>query len=185
MARGFVRNKAKTVRDLNLALTRLEESPIALYRQAIWEIFTRIVMQTPQFTGRAAASWNLGINSPDLSFDAGMGDDLKFSEAGWLKKSNREKGDRKWASESLERAKYVLRRVRRGDKVYISNAVRGDNDGGASSEAYLASLQNAKYWGEKLRLANQPYETAMESAIFVVEDLLAGGRMSLSNLKEA
>lgn len=179
----MLRNAAATKRGIALAITRLEEAPIALYRQVVWQIFERIVMQTPQYSGRAAANWNLSINSPDMSYDAGMGDDLELTGAGYVNnKLAREKGDMKWASESLQRAKYVLRRIRRGDKVFITNATRGDSDDGKSSTAYLADLQRPGYWAEKLRAENRPYETAMESAVLIAEGLLDAGTMPIGSL---
>lgn len=182
---GMIRNKATVKRDIALVMSKLEEAPVALYRGIVWEIFVRIVMQTPQFSGRAAANWNLSINSPDMSFDPNMGEELELTKSGYLQKAPHEKGDMKWASESLERARYVMRRIRKGDRVYITNATRGDDDGGKSSGSYIADLQSSSYWATKLRLANQPYETAMESAMLVAEGYLANGTMPLSGLEEA
>ncbi|MBT2326744.1 hypothetical protein J7E62_31005 [Variovorax paradoxus] len=179
----MVKNRAKVALDIQMAITRLEEAPIALYRQVVWQIFERIVMQTPQYSGRAVANWNLGINSPDMSFDPGMGDDLELTGSGYVNnKVARERGDMKWASEALDRAKYVLRRIRRGDKVFITNATRGDTDDGQSSAAYLADLQRPGYWAKKLRAQNQPYETAMESAVLISEGLLDAGTMPIGGL---
>ena len=186
---GMIKNRAKVARDIQIAMDRVADAPVALYRGIVWEIFTRIVAETPQFSGRAVANWNLGINTPDMSFGANMGEDIDLSTSRFKKSTenfsspHREKGDPKWAQEALERARYVLRRIKRGDKVFITNATRGDNDGGQSSEAYLADLQRPGYWASKLREANQPYETAMESAIMISENYLARGTMPIAGLK--
>lgn len=182
---GMTRNRLAVQRQIAMHITRIEEAPIALYRKVVWEIFTRIVAQTPQFTGRAVANWNLSINSPDLSWDANMGEDIEFTASGYVKKgSGRDRGDPKWAQEATERARYILRRIKRGDKVWITNAVRGDTDSGQSSEAYLKDLQDPGYWMKKLRAANKPYETAMESAMHVAESYLTTGTLPLGSLDE-
>lgn len=175
---GVLKNKASVFRDIELAMAKIEEAPVALYRKTVLEIFTRIVMQTPQYTGRAVANWNIGINSPDMSFDPGMGGAHEMTKGGHIRTASHEKGDPKWAEESLERAKYVVRRIKRGDIVYITNATRGDG-----GEAYLTELQNPATWAARLRAVNQPYETAMESAMFVAEGLLSNGTMPLSGLQ--
>jgi len=183
----LVRNRMKVASDIKLAMDRIEEAPVALYRKVVWEIFTRIVNETPQFTGRAVANWNLGINSPDLSFDPNMGDEHDTTASGRIRSdSGRHKGDQKWAVEATQRAKNVLRRIRRGDKVYITNATRGDSfgRGDQSSAAYLADRQNPANWAKRLREVNKPYETALESAIFVAEGLLKNGTMPLAGLDE-
>lgn len=179
----MVKNRVGVQRSLQAAIQRVEDAPVALFRQVVWQIFERIVMQTPQYSGRAVANWNLGINAPDLSFDAGMGDELELTGAGYVNnKLAREKGDMKWASEALMRARYVLRKIRRGDKVFITNSTRGDKDGGKSSPAYLADLQEPGYWASKLRWQNRPYETAMESAVLIAEGLLEAGSMPIGEI---
>ena len=180
---GMVKNRAAVSRDIAVAIARVEDAPVALFRRVVWQIFERIVLQTPQYSGRAVANWNLGINAPDLSFDPGMGDELELTGSGYVNnKLARKRGDMKWASEALDRARFVLRRLKRGDKVYITNATRGDTDGGASSAAYLADLQEEDYWMVKLRKANDPYETAMESAVLIAEGLLADGTTPIGGI---
>lgn len=166
-------------------MAKIEEAPIAAYRKVVLRIFTRIVAQTPQFSGRAVANWNIGINVPDLGVDQNMGDDLEMTKGGHVKESTRHKGDPKWMVESLERAKYVIRRIKRGDIVYITNSVRGDsfNRKGGGSAAYLKELQNPATWASRLRAVNKPYETAIESAMFVAEGLLASGNVPFSGLE--
>lgn len=182
---GLVRNRAQVHRQVQMSMTRVEGATVALYRRVVWEIFTRILEQTPQFTGRAVANWNLGINAPDMSVDYGMGDDVSLTASGYYAHATRERGDRKWIQEAEERARYLMRRIRKGDKVFISNAVLGDDDaGGSAGFPYMAALQEPGYWATKLRNANKPYETAMESAIFVVERFLATGEMPLAGLED-
>ncbi|VTU32264.1 hypothetical protein H4CHR_02977 [Variovorax sp. PBS-H4] len=188
---GMVRNRAKVQRDIALAIERAQDAPVRIYRRVVWKIFKRIVLETPQFSGRAVANWNLGINSPDMSFDPNLGDwpDIApgkkpHSEPGRKDSALHQRGDPEWANVALRRGREVLDRVRRGDKVYITNATRGDTfvrGGKASSEAYLADLQNPAFH-TRLRAVNRPYETAMESAALIAEGFLAEGTIPIGDL---
>ena len=174
---GLLSNRTQLMHDIEVAMAKIEEAPIAAFRKVVLQVLTRILYQTPQYSGRAVANWNVGINAPDLSVDQNMGDDLNQSKSGHTTPT-RQKGDKKWIAESLERAKYVIRRIKRGDIVYITNSIRGDPHnrfGDAATSAYLAELQDHSTWFKRLRLVNQPYETAFESAMFVAEGLLARG----------
>lgn len=173
---GFIKNKGKPQRDIQLWMTRLPQIYVARYRQIVWNIFLRILEQTPQGSGRAVANWKIGINSPDMSWDPGAGDDQQFTAEGNLRRGPQlSRGDPKWIDVAMALNKAKLAQIKRGDRVYISNAVRGDTDHGASSEAYLTDLQDPGYWAKKLRAANKPYETAMESAMFVATMYLDEG----------
>lgn len=174
---GFIKNKGELTRNIQAEMTSLQIGPVKLYRQIVWEIFQRILAQTPQGTGLAVANWKIGIGSPDLSWDPSEGDDQRFTATGNLSRvGRRAKGDPKWIQQALDHNKFLIRQIKAGDKVYISNAVRGDDDHGDSSTAYLADLQEAGYWAKKLRGVNKPYETAHESAIFVALQYLDGGK---------
>ena len=79
----------------------------------------------------------------------------------------------------------MIRKIKRGDIVYITNSIRGDsfNRKGGGSEAYLKELQDPATWSSRLRAVNKPYETAIESAMFVAEGLLSAGNVPFSGLE--
>lgn len=139
------------------------------YRAAIWAVFTQLVLTTPQFSGRAAANWNIGIDAPDFSVDYDMGEQQVVvpAKSGGHKITSftpRHMGDMKWAEESLERNKYRLQHIKSTTRVFITNAVQGDVDtkNGRTSPYYLADLQDPGYWAQRLRLENMPYETVTQ-----------------------
>ena len=176
-----------------IAMQRVKAVGLEEFRKAVWALFTELVYTTPQFTGRAAANWNIGIGAPDLSVDHSLGEqmeivDNKTKGGAHAAISPKRVGDDKWASVALDRNKYKLRQITQwGQEIFISNAVTGDEDtslktGGnpeASNKYYLAALQSPSYWAQRLRIANQPYETVsqvllMESWRARLNDRLVG-----------
>lgn len=185
---GLIKNLPQVEQALAAAVRRARDAPVQMYRDAVWAIFHRIVMETPQFSGRAVANWNLGINAPDLTFDPNLGDAPDLSNGKPTRSRDaRRKGDILWAEVALRRGHAVLERVKRGDKVYISNATHGDTlvidrKTGATSHSspnYLADLQDKSTWMARLRAANTPYETAIESATLMAEGLLEAGNFAI------
>lgn len=139
------------------------------FRKAVWAVFVQLVLTTPQFTGRAAANWNIGIDHPDFSVDYNAGERIEVVPAknGGSKfefVTPRHQGDMKWAAESFERNEYKLMKIKSNTKVFITNAVQGDVDeaNGRSTTYYLADLQDPTYWAQRLRFENMPYETVSE-----------------------
>jgi hypothetical protein len=163
----------QTVFNLNQAINTFgaKGAGVSLehFRAAVWAVFVQLVYTTPQFSGKAAANWNIGINSPDLEFDPDMGEqmDVVAAKSGGMKFTTitpRQQGDNKWAEESLERNKRKRNLIMSNTRVFITNATKGDIDTahGRTSPYYLSDLQDVGYWSQKLRLVNMPYETVSE-----------------------
>lgn len=162
---GNIKNLAQVNRSLELWLKRVEDTVVAEYRAVTWDVFTRILRQTPQFSGKAVANWNIGVDVPDLSVYVPVVDDILRirGDESWVDAHRR--GDRKWIEVAEARNHPRVMEIGVRSKVFITNSVTGDTVEGASSVFYLESLQDAKYWADKLRPVNKPYEVALESAI--------------------
>lgn len=141
------------------------------YRKLIWEIFKRILINTPQWSGRAVANWNLSIGEPNLTYDPTLGDDLAHMIE---PEAPHKAGDSKWIRIATSRNWPILQSVRYRDKVFISNGVKGDaglwHDGQKNSDsfAYLEAMQvEGSPWHQSLRDVNLPYETVQETIVTV------------------
>ena len=155
------------IAELDLWVTRRSNMLVTLYRRLIWSTLRELVLTTPQWSGHAAANWNIGVGRPDnevhdWSFrqdftDPVFGDDPKRM------------GDKEaWQA---VRARYgggpdsaFMKQIQRGTKVYFCNGVYGDKKwGDDESVLYLAEVQSGTWsWGQRLREANLPYESAEE-----------------------
>ena len=156
-------------RAIDAASERADDISVKEFRKAVWAVFEELVLTTPQYSGRAAANWNIGIDQPDFSVDYNLGEqeDVVPAKKGGHKIefiSPRHVGDMKWAEETFQRNKHKLRQITRSSRVYITNATQGEVDrkNGRSSSYYLADLQDPTYWAKRLREANQPYETVSQ-----------------------
>jgi hypothetical protein len=146
------------------------------YRDMVWEIFLRVVRETPQYTGKAVANWNISTGAPDFSFDESLGDhdpwfdppEIGISETN--PEDLRSKGDRKWMQIAWNRNRPKKDAIRYNDTVFISNGATGDSDTHNPDEgfAYIEAIQQPGYWRSRLREENQPYESVHESMIFVM-----------------
>lgn len=167
----YDRNVFQVNMGVDLWLKRLEPMFVEQYRKIVWMIFMRILRHTPQYSGKAVANWNIGLGAPDYSFDDSLGDERVPSgvKGSWSMPSH-VVGDTKWINRAKGRNWPKIAQIQRRTKVYINNAVEGDTDNERTlTPLYLQELQNPAYWVTKLRLANQPYETAHESIIVVVD----------------
>lgn len=179
------RNVFQVNQGVDLWFRRVEDMVVAQYRKFIWEIFKRIVRETPQYSGKAVANWNLGVGAPDYDFNDSYGDEpvMSYLTKGthrWYSglEAPHQKGDQKWIRVALNRNRPKLMQIERRTKVFINNGVEGDNDGGATaSNLYLQELQDGSYWAKKLREVNKPYEIAQESVIIVVGQMAGKGRL--------
>jgi hypothetical protein len=163
MAKGTIKNLSNVTEELNALATRAEGVFVRHFRQAVWAVFCELVETTPQFTGRAAANWNIGLGAPDFSVDSGAGEQPEITDTkdggAWVGLRARRVGDHKWVEFAKLQNEYKLFLIKVNTKVYISNGVTGDTDHDTKDENYLMELQNPSYWMEKLRDVNQPYET--------------------------
>lgn len=170
-ARGNLRvaNKAQTVRDLGLAIERLQDTRIALYREVVWRIFTHIVRNTPAYSGAAQAHWVIGIGAPATFYNPSLGrpDSTRALTRSGAMTPLQKGGDGYWARVARDRERPKLAFIRRDSKIFVTNGVLGDQDNGRSSKNYLDSLQDPGYWSTKLRAVNQPYIVAAESGIAI------------------
>lgn len=149
------------------------------YRDMVWEIFLRVVRETPQYTGKAVANWNISTGQPDFSFDDTLGDHDTWFDPPDPRGSDsnpedlRRKGDRKWMQIAWNRNRAKKDAIRYGDMVFISNGATGDSDTHNPDEgfAYIEAIQRPGYWRQRLREENQPYETVHESMIFVMSKM--------------
>jgi hypothetical protein len=187
---GFDRQAAAVIR-------RVEEAFVAEYREIAMEIFWRLLQETPQFSGRAVAHWQVGIDAPDYFRDDNLGrvvnvlsprhkKDGKFYKAD----SAYEKGDDTWANVAWMRNEHKFALIRRRTKVYFTNSVQGDTDMGAASENYMQALQDQGYWLRKLRPENQPYETVAQTIVLVqqqgiIKSRLGGGIATFRRTRNA
>lgn len=166
---GFVRNWFNVDRGVDLWMRQARELPTQQFRVFVWTVFLRILRETPQFSGKAVANWNLSIGAPNFDWNDDYGDELEWDQ------DARARGDQRWIRVARDRARPIKDRIRSRDKVFISNGVRGDTDNGKSVEAYLESLQDPGYAARKLRVVNQPYENAQESVVVVATQFLSKG----------
>lgn len=164
---------------ITMFMKKVEEAPIAQFRDFVWAVFVEILVQTPQWSGKAVANWNIGVGSPDYNWDDNVGDKVDL----WATNA-RQKGDQEW----IEYAKfrnhdkvYGPGGIKRREKVYITNSVWGDDDKGGSM-MYLQALQEPGYWQHKLRAVNRPYEVADETLIRMMVDYRKGVGFSLTRV---
>ena len=166
---GFVKNLPQSLKGIELRMDRAKDMARDQYRAFVWQVFLRILRETPQYSGRGVAHWNLSIGSPDFATYSGLGDDnTAQGKDGQVAKSvaAHQKGDERWERVARNRARPIKDRIFLKDKVFISNGVKGDGDD-VGAELYMQALQNPGYWVYKLRQANKDYEVAQESMIAV------------------
>lgn len=167
--RLLIANKERTLGQLDVAITRLHETRVGLYREVIGKVFRRILLHTPQFSGAAVAHWTIGVNAPAPFYDPSLGRrDLALARTYAGETKPLAMGNPYWIEVAWNREKPKIDRLRREDKVFISNGVLGDADGGKSMELYMESLQDPAYWRQKLRDVNQPYEVVYDSVAHVL-----------------
>lgn len=166
MAKRLVTNIKKSVAGVDLMLKRVEDGFVGRYRDVVWLTFCRILENTPQFSGRAVANWQIGVGAPDKTFDPSLGEpELALLHSHGDSRGAHHKGDKQWIEEAKRRNAPKIPTITRRTKVYFTNMTKGDNDHRRSSVYYLESLQDPEYWMVKLRNWNKPYETAAESLV--------------------
>lgn len=168
----MIKDPFKVNLGIDLFMRKVEEAPVSVFRDLVWEVFCQTLEQTPQWSGKAVANWNLSVGSPDFSWDDDVGDKVDL----WAT-NTRQRGDNEWIEYAKFRNHDQLAKIKRREKVFITNAVHGDDDSGkANSEMYLDALQDPGYWVEKLRAVNKPYEVATETVIRVMREFKLGRR---------
>ncbi len=151
--------------EIDLWVRRKEAMLVQEYRRLVWTTLYELVRTTPQWSGHAAANWNLGLDHPDnevhdhsfehLEYGALLGDEPPKQvgdQGAWRAVEQRYGGLHG----------QFMRGIQRRTKVYFSNGVYGDDKWGDDRHVlYLARYQNPS-WHARLREVNQPYETAQE-----------------------
>jgi hypothetical protein len=177
---GFVKNLPNALRGVDLHMRRVEAMTREQFQDFIWEVFKRILRETPQWSGKGVANWNLSIGAPNFSYDPSLGDEVgavgKNFHVGQLGDTH-ERGDERWMRIARNRARPIKNRIFLKDKVFISNGVTGDGDD-VGAEQYIQALQDPFYWAKKLREVNKPYEVAQESVIVVAMQTMRRGLFS-------
>lgn len=156
-------------------IRRTREALVDEYREVVWEIFCRILEQTPQFTGRAVAHWDIQVDGDTSYFqDDSIGkvvntvDPQRKKNGQFVKRQvAQQKGNPQFIEIAKARNQPKLARIHRGSVVRFTNNVQGDTDNGTRSAFYMKELQDEDYWLAKLRKVNQPYETAEQSIALV------------------
>lgn len=186
--------KTKTIEStLDAWVDRAQARSLTQFRAGIWALFNELLMQTPQGTGRAVANWKIGLDAPDTSVDLDAGDPQEVVDTkgggSYVRWGHRKKGDLKWIRHAQDENRHLIKAGSRGSvariqahtRVFFSNNVVGDTDGGKRGPNYLAELQDPGYWAEKLRKDNRPYETVAETLMtFKWTDFKMGGTTYLN-----
>lgn len=175
MTAGIKVNTLKDVAAIDEMIRRTREALVAEYRAVVWEIFCRILEQTPQFTGRAVAHWDIQVDGDTSYFnDPNVGKNVniltgrhKKNGAFYKQDTAHKRGDPEFIELAKLRNRPKLLKIHRGSVVRFTNNVQGDTDNGTRSAFYLQELQDKDYWLDKLRWENKPYETAQESIALV------------------
>ena len=190
---GMISSLRQNLGDIEFAMDKTRFLTADAFRNYVWQVFLRILQNTPQSSGRAVANWNISANSPDftvysqggkIEYVSGDNFDKMHSTQGargfGRLESHRSQGFPEFIEVAKRRNKVKLYGVgggprlgfKRGgitynDRVFISNGVEGTSDDGANIESYLSDLQNPGYAARRLRAVNLPYENAQESVIVV------------------
>lgn len=176
MSQGVLKNGGQFLNAVDIWMNQYRKQPLAMFKAFVWEAFLQVLRETPQYTGKAVANWNMSIGAPNFDFDPSLGDDPEFvSTTDFFPSAVHEKGDEKWMRKARDRARPVWERIRSGDKVFISNGVAGEDPDGGGNFAYMQALQDPAYWAQHLREVNKPYETVQESLIIVGQRLGSRG----------
>ena len=151
---GLVKNLPEVEQQLGLALQRYKYHSLERFKACVWEVFTRILEETPQYSGLAVSNWNLSIGAPDYSFDDAAVEQQMLTPSGHISRAGvartpesggRMKGHPFWIEHALSRNRPKLEQIQLDSRVFITNAARGDTDHGRSDELYLESLQDPGY----------------------------------------
>lgn len=165
---GNIKNMPQVLQGVDLKISRARALPTKMFQDFVWDVFLRILRESPQYSGKGVANWNLSVNAPNFGFNDDFGDDDTGIDKNFSPVSiaPHEKGDSKWMIVARNRARPIKNAITSKDRVFISNGTRGDGDD-VGAELYMQALQSEGYWAYKLREVNKPYEIAQESFVVV------------------
>lgn len=168
---GMISNMGQVNTGLDLMVVKTKQMALDTYKDFIWEVFKRILRETPQWSGKAVANWNISVDAPDYSYSDNLVPEVNATSPAAFSVGEKPAGVRQRGSlGAMAIARYrnkpKMLAIKAKDKVFISNGVQGDSDSGGLTR-YLDDLQDPSYWAKKLRDVNKPYEVAQESLIIV------------------
>lgn len=105
-----VKNTGKVIKNVTKLLTDSLENGITVQNEISLEILTRVATLTPVDTGRATANWRVKLNTPE---DRAFPNDFDPAPI---------------PNDTINRAINVLKGLKIGDTVYISNSVQAGPD---------------------------------------------------------
>lgn len=146
------------------------------FRELVWDLFETVVRETPQWSGKAVANWNISIGSVGSVYDGSLGSDNEVGRTSFYENDKfyshapHQKGDPKWISVAMERNRPIVGAIKLNDKVFIYNLTTGDE-----GDSYLAGFQTNVDWPTKLRQVNRPYETVQQSVQIVTGKWMTTG----------
>ena len=203
---GMVKNLSSLNKGVDVLMRRVEESYVAEYRQFVWAVFVRLLFETPQYSGKAVASWNIVLSDsvgPDAGPTGYKSDTLpgrsrlealslyRSTDTGksvtelTVSPNAREKGDLRAIDYARRRNAKKIPLIKRRTRVFFVNTARGDNNAKVDKDKnlpeqffYLQALQEPGYWVAKLREVNKPYETIDETMTLMQARLFKAARNS-------
>lgn len=172
MSKLGLRRKGEIQTAIGAYSKRLQHQSTEAYKDYVWHLFTAILENTPQYSGKAVANWVISTGSPDLTYDPTFGDEPKVAMVDGEVQvvPTRQKGDREWILKAIRRNSPRLPTIKSGTPVFISNVVADE-----TGFAYLDDLEIN--WRQKLRAVNHPYRTAAELAAVIEDVHRVGSRM--------
>ena len=146
------------------------------FRELVWDLFVTVVRETPQWSGKAVANWNISIGSVGSRYDGSLGDDNEVGRTSFYDNDKfyshapHSKGVSKWIDVALNANRPTVGAIKLTDKVFIYNLTTGDD-----GDSYLAGFQTNVDWPTKLREVNRPYETVQQSVQIVTNKWMTKG----------
>lgn len=175
---SFVRNQSEISAQLDLWMRKAENMSSAQFQEFCWEVFKRILRESPQYSGKGVANWNLSLKDPDYTIHETEGDAEGTNVVQMANGRYRavsvpvhQRGDERWMRSARARARPVKEAIHYRSKVFIANGSLGNDEKG-NPQRYMVDLQDGAYWEQHLRAVNQPYETAKESILAVAMEFM-------------
>lgn len=149
---------------IDMWVKRVRTMTTEMYQDMVWDLFLTVVRETPQWSGKAVANWNISIGSLGNLYDPTLGDPDIVERATFDRNDSfihippHDKGDTKWERVAWNRNRPIKNSIKMNDKVFIYNWTTGDE-----GFSYLEGFQTDVDWPTKLREVNRPYETVQQS----------------------
>lgn len=161
-------NAAEFNNGIDMWLRHVRGMSTQMYQEMVWDLFLTVVRETPQWSGKAVANWNISVGDLGLEYDDSLGDSdiversSLYENDSFTRGAPHEKGDTKWMRVAWNRNRPIMKSIKLNDKVFIYNWTTGDE-----GYSYMEGFQKSEDWPTKLRQVNRPYETVLQS-VYVV-----------------